>query len=78
MDENKEIVKNKKLPPSHKKRRVGSCESCEFYDYDDFYEAYICRMNLDQDEQARFIAGECSYCPYYRYYDEYKSVNKQI
>ena len=61
-----------------KKKRQGSCESCEFYDYDEFYESYSCRVNLDQDEQIRFLSGDSSSCPYYRYYDEYKSVNKQI
>lgn len=61
-----------------KKRKASNCESCEFYDYDEFLDSYCCKVNLDEDEQARFIAGTNSYCPYYRYYDEYKSVNKQI
>ncbi len=61
-----------------RKKRPSNCESCEFYDYDEFYESYSCRVNLDQDEQVRFISGESSFCPYYRYYDEYKSVQKQI
>ena len=64
--------------PIKKKKRGGNCESCEFYDYDEFYESYSCRVNLDQDEQIRFLSGDSAQCPYYRYYDEYKSVNKQI
>ncbi len=78
MDDIKDDKPPKKIAPAFKKRKVGNCESCEFYDYDEFYQAYICRMNLDQDERARFIAGDSGSCPYYRYYDEYKSVNKQI
>ena len=66
------------MADSKKKKRQGSCESCEFYDYDEFYECYSCRVNLDQDEQVRFLSGDSGSCPYYRYYDEYKSVNKQI
>ncbi len=66
---------SKKLP--QKKRRQSNCESCEFYDYDEFYESYSCRVNLDQDDQIRFISGDSASCPYYRYYDEYKSVQKQ-
>ena len=58
-------------------KRQATCESCEFYDYDEFYESYSCRVNLDQDELVRFISGESASCPYYRYYDEYKSVQKQ-
>ncbi len=63
---------------THTKKRASNCESCEFYDYDEFYESYSCRVNLDEDDQIRFISGDSVGCPYYRYYDEYKSVNKQI
>lgn len=63
-----------------KKTATGStnCESCVFYDYDEEYDCYVCNMNLDEDEMARFLSGTHSACPYYRYYDEYKSVHKQI
>ncbi len=56
----------------------GSCESCEFYDYDEEYDAYICLCRLDEDEMAAFLSKNTGRCPYYRYYDEYKSVHKQI
>ena len=55
-----------------------SCESCEFYDYDDECDAYVCTMDLDQDEMLNFLGGNTANCHYYRYYDEYKSVHKQI
>ena len=59
------------------KKQVSSCEDCVFYDYDEDYDAYVCTMNLDQDELARFLSGNTNACPYYRFYDEYKSVQKQ-
>lgn len=58
-------------------RPAINCESCVFYDYDEFYDCYLCRQNLDEDEMERFRAGQNAYCPYYKYYDEYKSVQKQ-
>lgn len=59
-------------------RPQASCESCEFYDWDEYTESYSCTMRLDEDEMTRFMAGDTRSCPYYRYYDEYKSVHKQI
>ena len=60
------------------KKAAANCESCVFYDYDEDYEAYVCTMNLDQDEMGAFLSGNTRSCPYYRFYDEYKSVHKQI
>jgi hypothetical protein len=55
-----------------------NCESCEFYDYDEYLDAYVCDIRLDEDEMINFLSGKTRSCPYYRYYDEYKSVHKQI
>ena len=60
------------------KKRASNCESCEFFDYDEYLDAYICTQNLDQDEMGRFLGRNTQSCPYYRFYDEYKSVHKQI
>ncbi len=60
------------------KNSGGSCESCEFYQYDDYTDSYTCNMALDEDECANFLSQNTRACPYYRFYDEYKSVNKQI
>ena len=60
------------------KRRAASCESCEFYTYDEYTDEYSCSLSLDEDEMGDFMAKLTNECPYYRYYDEYKSVNKQI
>lgn len=59
-------------------KKISNCESCEFYDYDDEYEEYVCSARLDQDEMMSFLSGHTKGCPYYRFYDEYKSVHKQI
>ena len=61
-----------------KKVKCGTCESCEFYDYDEYLDAYVCDIRLDEDEMINFLGGQTRSCPYYRYYDEYKSVHKQI
>lgn len=59
-------------------RPAPRCEDCEFYDYDEDWDAYVCRVSLDEDEMSEFLTGRTGRCPYYRYYDEYKSVHKQI
>ena len=59
------------------KKATGNCENCEFYDFDEFYQSYSCRQDLDEDETARFLSGDNSGCPYFKFYDEYKSVQKQ-
>lgn len=60
------------------KKTASCCESCEFYDYDEYTEEYSCSLSLDEDEMVSYIEGNSQGCKYYRYYDEYKSVNKQI
>ena len=52
----------------------GSCETCQFYDYDEEYDEYVCGAFLDEDELSMANGGKC---PMYRFYDEYKSVQKQ-
>jgi len=59
-------------------KRIGRCEECEFYDYDDESDTYTCQMNLDQDDLADFLGRQTAECPYYRYYDEYQSIHNQI
>ena len=60
------------------KGNAQNCESCEFYDYDEYLDAYVCSMSLDEDEMVNFLSKNTGTCPYYRFYDEYKSVHKQI
>ena len=57
---------------------TASCESCEFYEYDEYTDSYSCKLSLDEDEMAGFLGGNTRGCHYYRYYDEYKSVHTQL
>jgi hypothetical protein len=59
-------------------KRKASCESCEFYQYDEYTDSYSCSLSLDEDEMTDFLGLNTSECHYYRYYDEYKSVHRQI
>lgn len=73
-----DMEETKKAPPKKLKKPAASrCEDCEFFDWDDDADAYVCAVALDEDEMAEFVAGRTGRCPYYRYYDEYKSVQKQ-
>ena len=58
-------------------KRAGTCESCEFYDYDEYTDSYGCTMNLDEDEMEKFMVYSNRDCPYFKFYDEYKFVQKQ-
>ena len=65
------------MPENKEKKVVGTCETCEFYDYDEEWEEYVCSISLDEDEMIDFLGRNTGRCPYYRFYDEYKSVQKQ-
>ncbi|MBR2466577.1 MAG: hypothetical protein IKB38_06580 [Clostridia bacterium] len=60
------------------KKHAASCETCEFYTYDEYTDTYSCNLSLDEDEMTDFLGGHTKGCPYYRFYDEYTSVRKQI
>ena len=64
--------------PYQPKKPISNCESCEFYDYDEFTGEYSCTLSLDEDEMAEFLGNNVRECKYYKFYDEYKSVHKQI
>ena len=57
---------------------VSQCEKCQYYAYDEDYEAYMCEMNMDEDEYARLVSGHRQSCPYYKRGDEYFIVRKQM
>ena len=54
------------------------CEDCVCYDYDGELEAFVCTMDLDEDEMRLFIQGEFQSCPYFQYGDEYRIVRRQM
>lgn len=60
------------------KKTKSSCESCMYYEYDEEYECFVCQMDLDEDEMARFMTDTYYDCPYYRFGDEYSIVRKQM
>ena len=62
-----------------KKVKTPTCETCEFYDWDEDYEEYVCRQHMDQDEAYAYHSMRSSQrgCPFYRYHNEYKTVQKQ-
>lgn len=55
-----------------------NCEYCSNYIYDEEYEEYVCDVDLDEDEMARYMQGHFKSCPYYQNQDEYKIVRKQM
>lgn len=59
-------------------KHKASCDSCEFYQYDEYTDSYSCTLSLDEDEMSDFLGALTGECHYYRFYDEYKSVQKQI
>ena len=54
-----------------------NCESCEYFDYDEEIDDYVCKIDLDEDEYLDYLICKNRDCPYYKYYDEYKSVRRQ-
>lgn len=53
------------------------CESCWYYDYDEEFEEYVCRMDLDEDEVYRIESSRSRHCPFYRQGDDYTLARRQ-
>lgn len=53
------------------------CEDCVFYDYDEELEAFVCTMDLDEDEMERFLKRTGTACPFYRPGSDYKTASRQ-
>lgn len=53
------------------------CDYCSNYAFDDELEYYVCEVNLDEDEMARFMSSSQWACPYFQMEDEYAIVRKQ-
>ncbi len=54
-----------------------SCETCANYEYDEYFECYVCAVNLDEDDMQKFLSGSTFDCPYWQNGDEYAIVRKQ-
>ncbi len=61
-----------------KKIETTSCDTCTYNVYDEDYEAYVCDVNMDEDDVARLFGDKYFNCPYYKSDDEYKIVRKQM
>lgn len=59
-------------------KETTNCESCNYYEYDDEYDCYICLINLDEDDMGRFLSNTAMNCPHFQFKDEYKIVRKQM
>ncbi|MEG0962549.1 MAG: DUF6472 family protein [Lachnospiraceae bacterium] len=57
---------------------LSNCDCCSNYEYDEEDECYICMVNLDEDEMAKFMMNTFRECPYYQSDDEYKIVRHQM
>lgn len=66
--------------PAGKTARMNSniCDTCAFCAYDDEYGDYVCEVDMDEDEYARFLTDSRAVCPYYRNGDEYAVVRHQM
>ncbi len=56
---------------------MTKCETCQFYDYDEEYDDYICTVDMDEDDYVRFIGGDSRDCPFWRGGDDYATARKQ-
>jgi len=56
----------------------SNCEHCVNYEFDDEYGCFVCLVDLDEDEFARFMMKSFDNCPYFHLNDEYKTVRKQM
>ena len=54
-----------------------NCDMCSYYVYDEESECYVCDMDLDEDEMARFLASDTGSCPFWRPGDDYLTARKQ-
>lgn len=55
----------------------ASCDTCEYFDFDEELQEDACTVDIDQDDMFRLSENQFAACPYYKYYNEYKSVQKQ-
>ena len=57
------------------KKKSAGCEYCSNYVYDEDYEYYVCDINLDEDEMARFMSYSDWDCPYFQMVDELSLIH---
>lgn len=55
-----------------------SCDYCSNLEYDEETEDYVCAVEMDEDDYARFLDSNYKTCPYYQNDNEYKIVRHQM
>lgn len=53
------------------------CDQCINYTYDEDGEAYVCCINMDEDEMMHLLSSKYKKCPFFRFGDDYTIVKKQ-
>ena len=56
-------MSNQNLHKKEYKKPQSSCETCVWYDYDELYGEYVCRADLDEDEEVDRMFGNTGSCP---------------
>lgn len=60
------------------KKKSAGCEYCSNYVYDEDYEYYVCDINLDEDEMARFMSYSDWDCLISRWTMNMRSLGNKI
>lgn len=53
------------------------CDMCSYYDYDEEADAYVCAVNMDEDDFMRLLSDSHAACPYFNSNDDYRLVRRQ-
>ena len=59
------------------RRKSAGCEYLVIM-YDEDYEYYVCDINLDEDEMARFMSYSDWDCPYFRWMMNMRLLGSKI
>ncbi len=57
---------------------MPGCETCVYFEYDEYDDGYYCSVDMDEDDFARLLSSRFKECPYYRDGDEYAVVRHQM
>ena len=60
------------------KTMQNECDTCAYFAFDEEYGDYLCEIDMDEDEYARFLTDSHYSCPYYRNGDDYAVVRHQM
>ena len=55
----------------------NQCDTCNNLVYDEDEEAYVCDVDMDEDDMVRLYTDHYPTCPYYQSDNEYEVVKHQ-